>query len=115
MQSFVVSALISRAMGHGWISKPVSRGVLGCNPNSGYFCEAHQATMNACDLPCHGCKPYPQPDGNCTAGAYPGVATPKEPFCNPDQMPGTSFLEKAGKVQASWSAGETVEVSWVVS
>jgi len=115
MRLLIISALISCATGHGWVTRPTSRASLGCDPYSGYFCETHQATRSACDnLPCGECH-LPVHGGNCTAGVYPGYATPKEPYCNPDQINGTSFLEVAGEVQAAWTAGEVVEVAWAVS
>jgi len=121
MQSLMVSALISGASGHGWMTAPLSRASLHCpdyelNP---YYCISHQGITNgACPLePCGECDP---PDssgggGNCSAGVYPGVATPPEPYCNPNQMPNTTFLETPGEVQAHYTAGDIVEVSWVVS
>jgi len=121
MLVLVVSTLISGAFGHGWMTKPVARASLGCTKsnNSWYYCESHQATMDACDnLPCGQCHlPRVGNDrgSTCTAGDYPGHATPKEPYCNPNQMVGTSFLETRGKVQTRLTAGETVDVAWSVS
>jgi len=51
----------------------------------------------------------------CNPGEYPGRGTPKEPYCNPNQMPNTSLLEAHGKVHTRFIAGETVDLSWMVS
>jgi len=111
----VSTSLVFGVKGHGWVDLPASRGVLGCDPITGYTCEAHQATMSACDnLPCEGCQAYLR-DGNCTPGAYPGLATPEEPFCNPKQSVQNVNLTTPGKVSATWKAGSIVEVAWVVS
>jgi len=119
MRSLIVPALISGAFGHGWLSTPTSRAVLGCDQvGNWYMCKTHQATYTCDGLPCGECdEPGYEPGtgGNCTAGLYPGMATPREPYCNPNQMPGTSFLETPGEIQASWKAGEVVEVAWYVS
>jgi len=122
MRSLGASVLIAGAQGHGWMSTPLSRASLnGCSDDPSrpdcechYFCASHQATSYACDLPCGDCV-LPHEGGNCTAGHYPGTATPKEPYCNPNQSPNTEFLETPGEIQASYTAGDTIEVAWVVS
>jgi len=121
MLAFVASTLISSALGHGWMTKPISRASLGCTKsNNWYYCESHQATMHgsACDnLPCGQCDvEIPGGGGKkCNPGEYPGRGTPKEPYCNPNQMVNTSFLEAHGKVHARLTAGETIDVAWMVS
>jgi len=123
MRSLVASVLIAGAQGHGWMSAPVSRQSLrSCadgppyppNCECHYYCVSHQATNQACDLPCGDCA-YPHEGGNCTTGFHPGSATPLEPYCNPNQLPNTGFLETPGEIQASYTAGDTIEVAWVVS
>jgi len=112
----MVSALISGASGHGWMTTPLSRASIHCPDYQGnpYYCISHQGETNgACkpgDLPCGECDPP-----RCVAGLYPGSAVPPEPYCNPNQMPNTSWLETPGEVQARYTAGDTVEVAWVVS
>merc|ERR1711879_340429 len=103
------------------MTKPISRASLGCAKQIGwYYCESHQATMygSACDnLPCGQCDmEIPGGGGKkCNPGEYPGHGTPKEPYCNPNQFPNTSFLEVHGKVHARLTAGETIDVAWMVS
>lgn len=117
MWAIVLSMMCTGAYGHGWMTKPISRASLGCGRNSAnpnYYCESHQATMSACDLPCEGCAAYAK-EGNCTPGLYPGEATLKERFCNQNQVSGQEFLDTPGEIQTSWTAGDIVEVAWVVS
>ena len=122
MRSLLVSTLISGVHSHGWMTQPLSRAEIGCFGYAGnsFWCLTHQSTgPHVCDgLPCGDCDlpnyPAGSGGGNCTAASYPGTATPKEPYCNPNQMPNTSFLEIPGAVQSSYSAGETIEVAWVV-
>jgi len=113
--------LISGVIGHGTLTTPTSRAGLGCPQLGGpsYYCEHHQATLDFCGAHArcaglHGrrCESTTA-IGYCTAEL--GTATPLEPYCNPNQAPGTSFLETPGVVQASWTAGEEVDVAWSVS
>ena len=112
---FLLSAsLTSCARSHGWIEVPASRGKLGCDISAGYMCLSHQSTTPACDnLPCEGCERYPD-KSHCSAGAYPGLATPDEPFCNPPGAGRNLNLTSPGAVQAQWTAGAVVEVTWAV-
>jgi len=107
---------INGVAGHGWMEVPASRGNLVCDPMSGYMCEAHQANLNSCDnLPCdEGCFPRDR-QSNCTAGNYPGLATPEEPFCNPPSAAQNEGLTVPGEVQAQWTAGSVQDVAWAVS
>jgi len=113
--------LISGVTGHGYLATPTSRAGLGCHQlgNGEYYCKHHQATLDFCGAhdSCAGqdgrrCENI-SAIGDCTPEL--GTATPLEPYCNPNQAPGTSFLETPGVVQASWTSGEIVEVAWHVS
>ena len=55
-----------------------------------------------------------------STGQYPGAGVPKEPYCQAGQdkrfkSGELNGLSKAGKVQATYTAGDVVEMTWQVS
>jgi hypothetical protein len=118
---FVVACLLTSCDAHGFLTKPTSRNILVCDKlwpdylkhynNNNFWCKTDRESH---------CPPMPtKKEKDCqgsSTGQYPGAGVPLAPYCSAghdkrfkdkDALKG---LTEVGPVQATYTAGDVVEM-----